>query len=163
MEGRRGWLVHKHIFISLIISYSIFFSIKPLCSSLSSALNCILSLFFLSSVQVSVFLSSSHLSVESAHLFLCVFGNMSWGGFLGPNCQVLIAFCCPGRHNAAASRGHLDRRSDRCSVRAPALYFRAPKRRIQQLPSGRKRVAASQPRWASSQPAVQIIAPDSFS
>lgn len=48
---------------------------------LSSALDCILSLSFMSSAQDSVFFSSSHLPVQPAHppLSLRAFGNTSWG------------------------------------------------------------------------------------
>lgn len=109
MRGCFGAKAHFHCSLFLIRC----FSTKLLCSSLSSALDCILSLFFLSSAQDSIFLSSSHLPVKPAHLhFLCACLETRPGGFSVPNCQALIAFCCSGRHNSPANRGHLDRWSD---------------------------------------------------
>lgn len=52
-----------------------YFFRKLFCSSLPSALNCILNLLFLSSAQVSVFLSSSHLPIK---LFTSAFAVRVW-------------------------------------------------------------------------------------
>lgn len=119
--GHFGAKAHFHGSLFLIR----FFSMTLHCCRLSSALNCILSLFFTSSAQDSVFFSSSHLPVKPARppTFPVRVLETRPGGFAVPNCQALIAFCCSGRHNSPASRGHLDRWPDWCSCQGSKSLF----------------------------------------